>query len=58
MKWLVLTSLLLTVSCAPTLSECSWSRKMVPDPGFEERWTEHEKRQAVAINRKVEEFCR
>ena len=58
MRWLVLASLILMPSCAATVSECAWSRKMVPDSGFEERWTAHEKRQAVAINRKVDEFCR
>jgi len=50
---------LLIASCAtPPSSACSWVRQIRPSAGFEQRWTTPEKRQVVAHNRKVKEFCR
>lgn len=38
-------------------SSCGWESEFYPDPGFETRWTRHEKEWAVAHNEKVQEFC-
>lgn len=60
MKWLALILMISTASCAGSTggNECTWVRNFTPEPGFEQRWTDTEKRQAVAHNRKVKEFCR
>lgn len=58
MKWLALASLLLLTSCASAGDDCTWVGYIVPDDGFETRWTEGEMRQAVEHNEKVEELCR
>ncbi len=50
-------AMLLTASCV-TADLCGALDKFEPDDGFEERWTDGEKRQAVALNRKLEKFCR
>ena len=39
-------------------NECTWAKKSVQDPGFEERWTDREKRAALAHDLKVARFCR
>lgn len=45
-------------ACETTVvSDCSWSRAFIPDPGFESRWTRNEKMQAVQHNEKVRQFC-
>jgi len=57
-KLLACLSLILMTSCGMGANECTWAKKFIPDGGFETRWTVGEKRQAVALNEKVEEFCR
>lgn len=55
---LVSTILSLTSACETTVvSDCSWARAFIPDPGFETRWTRNEKVQAVQHNEKVAKFC-
>ena len=60
MRWPVLILTIWMTSCAANSggNECTWVGKFTPDAGFEERWTDGEKRQAIAHNRKVEGFCR
>ena len=58
MLLLVFLTILLTTSCAATSDLCGSLSRFRPDPGFEERWTRSEKEQAVAHNRKLDEFCR
>ena len=60
MRWLALILMISITGCAgsPGGNECAWVKQFVPEPGFETRWTDTEKRQALAHNLKVEEFCR
>jgi hypothetical protein len=48
---------LLAACSAPGGDGCAWVREIVPDQGFEWRWSVNEKRQVVALNRAVREFC-
>lgn len=60
MRYLALAMMILMASCAAESggNECTWVREMIPSEGFPDRWTQSEKRQVVAHNRKVREFCR
>ena len=61
--WLLAAAIVLVIlfalgGCAPKGGDgCAWTRPIVPDAGFEGRWTVGEKRQAVAHNRAWREFC-
>lgn len=53
-----LTPLWMTSCEAPAVpSACGHISRMVPDPGFETRWTRSEKIQAVDLNRALERDC-
>lgn len=60
MKYLALTLMMLTAACGGNSggNECTWVKQSVQDPGFETRWTDREKRAALAHDLKVERFCR
>lgn len=60
MRYLVLAMMILMTSCAAESggNECTWVRELIPSNSFSDRWTPSEKRQVIAHNRKVREFCR
>lgn len=37
---------------------CAWLKQIVPDAGFETRWTRAEKQQVLAFDNQVESQCR
>lgn len=63
---LALAAMLWTTSCGTVSSkpvpivanDCAWAVRIVPDPGWETRWTDNEKRQVVLLNRDVQKNCR
>lgn len=55
-KSLILIAFL--ASCSNTADLCGSFQKFTPDPDFEQRLTTNEKRQLVAYNLKLAEFCR
>lgn len=42
---------------APSPDVCSWVSIIVPDEGFETRWTRQEKEQVLLHDMNVEMFC-
>ena len=58
MLLLALVTMISLTSCAPRPSSlCGALSRFTPDAGFDQRWTAGEMRQAVAHNRKLDEFC-
>lgn len=61
---LILPLMTILTGCAtppapPAVADaCSWATMILPDPGFESRWTASEKRQVDAYDRTVEKLCR
>lgn len=53
-----LLTAILTGSCAATGDLCGSLITVLPDPGFEDRWTRNEKVQVAGQNRKIKEFCK
>lgn len=43
--------------CQNIGSVCSWLSPVRPDAEFETRWTLAEKRQVLALDEKIDEFC-
>jgi hypothetical protein len=44
-------------SPAPISNACGWEHQIIPDSGFETRWTRNEKVQIVEHNADVAKFC-
>lgn len=63
LKWTLLsaalTAMLLSSGCAGVSmgTECAWSRDILPEPGWEERWTTEELRQVVRHNELRARLC-
>lgn len=52
-----LTPILMTACAGPASDGCAWTRQIVPDSGFEARWTRAEKVQAASHNEAWRRFC-
>jgi len=61
--WLACLTISLTLLCgacsspAPISNACGWEHQIIPDSGFETRWTRNEKVQIVEHNADVAKFC-
>jgi len=57
---LTISLTLLSAACsspAPISNACGWLHPIVPDAGFETRWTTNEKRQTVELNLDISRAC-
>lgn len=58
---LILPLMLILNACAaapsPVADACSWASLIIPDAGFETRWTTAEKRQVDAYDKIVQKEC-
>lgn len=40
-----------------TTDACVWLKPVIPDKGFETRWTRGEKQQVLVLDQDVQKFC-
>lgn len=60
LMWLAVPTMILIAGCgggSAVTTECSWVKPILPDSGFDERWTRAEKEQVASHNEAGEENC-
>lgn len=56
---MLISTMLSSAGCTiPIPNSCGWLNEIIPDPGFEQRWTHNEKQQVEAYDEKLDANCR